>query len=310
MTQITKDQHFVPRFYLKRFARDGKIQVFDVRDKQIRKPRPYASVCYEKFFYAAKTGVPDDVSQAIEDGFGQIENKIAGALPGIIDRAVAWQLTDRDLVILAVFMSVQWLRTPFFREMLQKAESDPMKQLSKKLVTFGYFRSMAKEHEMSTEELEEMEQFIRSGQYNIRSTNNALHLSFIKKEDITEFAHFLLAKKWRIFLSERPYYFITSDNPVAEWFPPRTGIFGASFMERQHYLALTPNILIETIRPDGIDPEQQPTERLSYHAASGKGILMFNILLASHAHQFAYAPQIGESDRILETVSKTGSRNR
>ena len=48
MTQITGKQHFVPRFYLKRFAKEGQIQVFDVRAKRIGKPRPYGSVCYAR----------------------------------------------------------------------------------------------------------------------------------------------------------------------------------------------------------------------------------------------------------------------
>ncbi len=100
MTQITKDQHFVPRFYLKRFAREGQIQVFDKRAKRIGKPRPYASVCYEKFFYAARTGVQDETSQAFEDLFGQIESVIADALPGVIKRAGDLELTNNDLVLI------------------------------------------------------------------------------------------------------------------------------------------------------------------------------------------------------------------
>ena len=39
MTQITRNQHYVPRFYLKRFAKEGQIRVFDVRAKRIGKPR-------------------------------------------------------------------------------------------------------------------------------------------------------------------------------------------------------------------------------------------------------------------------------
>ena len=35
MTQITENHHFVPRFYLKRFAGEGQIQIFDVRAKRI-----------------------------------------------------------------------------------------------------------------------------------------------------------------------------------------------------------------------------------------------------------------------------------
>ena len=52
MKQITEAQHFVPRFYLKLFARQGKIQVLDARAKRIGKPRSPASVCYRPFFYA------------------------------------------------------------------------------------------------------------------------------------------------------------------------------------------------------------------------------------------------------------------
>lgn len=62
MPQITKKQHFVPKFYLKRFARNGQIQVCDVRAKRILKAYGYKSVCYEKFFYGVETGVQDEVS--------------------------------------------------------------------------------------------------------------------------------------------------------------------------------------------------------------------------------------------------------
>ena len=313
MTQITKDQHFVPRFYLKRFAREGQIQVFDKRAKRIGKPRPYASVCYDKFFYAARTGVQDETSQAFEDLFGQIESVIADALPGVIKRAGDLELTNNDLDSLAIFMSVQWLRTRFFRERVQKIYSDMMKWVLQMKTSGPRFqhslRRMNDERDVSDEQIEEVKRFIQSGEYDLRF-DNAPHLNFIDEEKIKGFCNLLLAKKWRIIFSERPYYFITSDNPVAEWIPPRTGIFGATFMERKHYLALTPHILIETIRPDGMDPEQQPVERLSYHAANGKGVLIFNIVLANHAHQFAYAPQIGEFERLLELVSKAGNRDR
>ena len=73
-------------------------------------------------------------------------------------------------------------------------------------------------------------------------------------------------------------------------------------MDRVHLLALTPKILIETIRPDSMNPEQQPVDRLSYHTANGKGVLRFNGILANHAHQFAYAPQTDEFERLLKAI--------
>ena len=91
-------------------------------------------------------------------------------------------------------------------------------------------------------------------------TNNAQHLNFTGEEQINGFCNFLLSGKWRITLSEEPYYFITSDNPVAEWIPPRTGLIPVA-LDPRHLLALTPNILIETGRPENMNPEQEPVDR-------------------------------------------------
>ena len=306
MKQITKKQHFVPRFYLKRFAKEGQIQVFDVRAKRIGKPCSYGSVCREKFFYAAETGVQDEISQAFEDVFGRTENMVANALPEIIERAVAQQLTNGDLGVLAYFMSIQWLRTRFFRERLQKMQSKVMKWILQSRATFPGFqdhiRSMFKGSEISDEQIEEVKRFIQSGEYDFRHISNAPHLDFIGEEQVNGFCNLLLAKKWRIVLSEGPFHFITSDNPVAEWIPPTRGLFGATFTDRLHLLALTPCILIETRSPDSMKLEQQPIDRLSCHAANGKGVLMFNKVLANHAHQFAYAHQTDEFEQLLKEI--------
>jgi hypothetical protein len=67
MSQLTKDQHFVPEFYLRRFSLNGMIVALDLPAGRILKPRPYQSVCYATFFHAQQTGVQDDLSQLVED---------------------------------------------------------------------------------------------------------------------------------------------------------------------------------------------------------------------------------------------------
>ena len=215
MKQITKDQHFVPRFYLKQFAKEGQIQIFDVQAKRIGKPRPYGSVCYEKFFYAAETGVQDELSQILELMFGRIESAIANPLPEIIKRAVGRKLISSDLDVLANFMSVQWIRTPHCRKRVQTIAVEAMKKILKKLASSGALRSAPQDMGMSDEGIERLEQNILSDRRNLRIPTNAFSLLSFK--DIPEFSGRLLAKKWRIVLSEEPYRFITSDNPVAEW---------------------------------------------------------------------------------------------
>ncbi len=303
MKQITRNQHFVPEFYLKKFASEGKIEVLDIKAERIGKPRSYTSVCYKEFFYAVDTGIQDDVSQAFEDMFGRIENVIAKALPQIIERAINLQLTNSDLDTLAYFMSIQWLRTAFFRERMQQMLGDLMKQMFKKVVSLpgfqDFIRDTDKGHDMSDEQIEKMKHFLQSDNYSIRF-NNYQHLKFMGQEQIHGFHNCLLGKKWQIILLKPPYHFITSDNPVAEWMPPRRGIFGPSFMERLHLLALTPTILIVTDKPDRTDIEEPPVDRLSYNTTDENGVLMFNRMLADHAHRFAYAYKRDELEQILD----------
>ena len=307
MTQITKDQHFVPAFYFKRFAKEEQIQVFNVRAKRIETPRHYGSMCRKEFFYAAKTGVQDEISQAFEkDVFGKIEDVFEKALPGIIKRTDAQKLTNGDLDMLAYFMIVQWLRTPFFRERVQKIESEIMEWS----LSFPGFRERLRRDlaaegiEWSDEkQIEEVKRLIHSGVLRI---NNAVSLNVISKEKVNGFCGLLLAKKWRIFLSEGPYHFITSDNPVAE-IPPRTGLIPVTFMDRRHLLALTPNILIETCRPDSMNPEQQPVDRVSYHTANEKEILMFNKEVLVNAHEYVYAYQRDEFEQFLNLSRNRGA---
>ena len=289
MRQITKDQHFVPQLYLKRFAREGQLQVFDVRAKRIGKPRSPASVCYRPFFYAAETGVQDELSQALEALFSAMEDIFDKAFQGIINRAVNLQLNNDDVDVLAYFMTIQWFRTSHLRERLQKMYSEAMKwQLRVRASLPGFqdfVRSTATAREVSDEQIEKAKRLIQSGEYEF--VGNAPHLNFITEKKINIFRSLLLAKKWRIILSEGPHHFITSDNPVVEW---------------THLFALTPSILIETVHPDSMNPEQQPVDRLSYHTANGKGVLMFNKVLANHTHQFAYAPQTDEFEQLLKAI--------
>ena len=261
--QRTWRQHFVSEFYLEQFAiekpKQGfRLRAFDVRAMRIRK-RSYSpgGVCWKKFFYAAVTGVEDETSQYYEEVFGRFETVFSAALPGIIKRAVAQELTNDDLEHLAFIMTVQWIRTPSMREFVQFTKSD-----------------------------------------------NSSHLNLIRKEHVNGFHNLFLEKKWRIHLSQDPYHFITSDNPVVHWKPPMTGLIPVTFMDGSHLFALTPKILIETTRPRTMDPAQRPIDRLFYGTDTDKGSLafIFNRVIASQAHQYAYAPQTSEFERILTAI--------
>jgi hypothetical protein len=107
-TNITKKQHYVPQFYLKRFAdEEGNLQVLDVKNNRLRSSRSYAGVGYSHYFYAVKTGVPDDTSQHVEQWLQEFENAIAKELPDIINKIINYEhVDDDDRYILSVPMSM------------------------------------------------------------------------------------------------------------------------------------------------------------------------------------------------------------
>jgi len=85
MNQDTSRQHYVPKFYLRKFTNDNnELEVFDVATETIVKPIGPKGVAYEDYFYGIRTGEPDEISQQIEKFFQEIENLIGKKYDGLV----------------------------------------------------------------------------------------------------------------------------------------------------------------------------------------------------------------------------------
>ena len=85
--QVTRNQHFVPKFYLKRFAdTKAQVQVFEPSARAIRKPRPYAGVCYDRFFYALETGNKMRPAPPLRTFSQHLENAIAEQYDELVEK--------------------------------------------------------------------------------------------------------------------------------------------------------------------------------------------------------------------------------
>ena len=92
---------------------------------------------------------------------------------------------------------------------------------------------------------------------------------------------------------------------MMDWTPPPP--LACSLTPIHAPTPLTPDILIETCRPDSMNPEQQPVDRVSYHTANEKGILMFNKVLVNRAREYAYASQRDELEQLLNLSRSRGA---
>lgn len=295
----TKKQHYVPRFYLKNFADDrGFLQVLDLKNRRIGSPRPYQGVGYAHYFYAEKTGVPDEISQHIEKWLQRIESSIASELPEIIRRILNCdQITIDDRYILSVLMSMIWLRTPRMREYINRMNEDITKQSMRFYIPESIDRFVAETRTVLSEaEREKMIETLDSGSYRLHY-NNAQHLRLMTESlgiDGPGFTNVFFNMKWKIYLARGTERFITTDSPLVEWWLPPQGFYGASILQREKYFPLTPEILIQLTYPE----RQGKPKRKTIFSDQDDVVKFFNMQLVGNASEFAYT---GDR-RIIENL--------
>ena len=304
---ITKKQHYVPRFYLKYFANtNGILQVLDIKNNRLSSPRAYSGLGYSYYFYAIETGVPDDVSQQIEKWLQKFESAIARELPSIISKILNDDHIDvNDRYILAVFMSMLWLRSPNMRTQLNQMEES----MTKKIMSFcapkridQYIKKTEKK--ISDKERTKFIKTMEEGSYKLRF-NNAQHLKFMTETlgfGGPGFTNMFFGQKWKIYIAKGKKRFITSDSPVIEWWPPPKTFYGASFLERNKYFALTPEIFFELTYPIG----SEKAKRKTIFDSEDETISLFNILIAAHSHSFVYSGNKKVLENLLASRKNPG----
>ena len=295
--QVTIKQHFAPRFYFKRFANNNWLQTIDLKQSQIIKPQTYSSVCYAPFYYAVETGQEDSVSQEFEAFFQSIENIFDSRYDGIVKAVWDYQqLTDEQLEALALLVACLWLRSPVMRRQL----NDMGEQMTKLTVASmasrpdfaeGAIEELAKEGVVVTEaDIEEVKQAFINEEYSFELTNG-LHLHMIS--ECEKYTKWLFAKNWRFYLAKSTKQFITSDTPVIEIYDQENRLFGNHIMQRQHFFALTPHILVELVNP------LRSRKRVKRKVVTDAEVERYNVLRARYSHKYCYAYNRSDIEDLL-----------
>ena len=272
----TKKQHYVPRFYLKNFVnQNGDLNVLNLKDERMEKPTHDKSVCYEYYFYAAKTGMPDELSQYIEKVFHPLENSIPKKLPDIINKIHKnQQILDDDRKIIANLMSMLWVRTPNMRNKIQQIANHTIKQVRK----------------LNPKENIEP--------YKIK--NNIIHLDFINEVicNIDSFSNLFYNMNWIIYIARGKETFITSDSPVVEFYQPPTSPLESPNLKKTVFFPLTSQILIklnfqsnlEKIKPIIIFEEDEMK------------IKSLNMIISNHSQKYAFSNNEKNLIELLDTI--------
>lgn len=302
MTSDARRQHYVPRFYLRGFAGpDGLIQILDRKNRRFPAARGPKALCVEDYFYGVEARVRDDVSQAIEGAFQEMENRLGNEVPKIcsaieLDR----EMTPQGRYALAMLMSMLWIRGSAMREQVSRMQTDVLKTSMAMLADHDRFEARIREQGTlrgetpDDEAVNALRNRLAAGDYDPK-WNNSLHLSML--DEIPNWANLFNVQDWLILINESGLPFVTSDNPVGVFEPEREG-FPVTFVERTHCLALSPQLCLIASCPDRMGPEGQLFRRI-VGPSEVQGIRWENLRLG-HQARFVYANSREPLTHILE----------
>jgi len=224
-----KNQHYVPRFYLKRFSvNNNNIFVYDkIQKKSFRSS--IKSVSSTKFFYDWKE--LDDIvgTQFIEEVFSVLEGEVSCDIRDLLDRVDGNEFigfTYKDRTSLAEFIWYQMIRNQEGRIIGRQLVERMEKELRQK----GASEELLKEYGLL------------SNDYNDKIDHLKFILSFDKMEDLIRS---LCKRIWILMKNETNYNFFTSDNPVA-----RRTHWEIHHLAYELYYPLTPKIGINILYRD------------------------------------------------------------
>jgi len=198
-----KNQHSVPRLYLKRFTRNGsQIYVFDKfhQFRKTSKPKSIKSVASDDYFY----NIPEEHFKKldpflIDNVFTKLENKYATSLAEMIESVTRGRrIIKHQKEALAIHIALQILRTLEFRNSYIELSKKVRKDLSE-----AYLRSkkLDAEVEVSIE----------------NDLVPAAHAKMMfSPELLEEFVPFLIDCIWMVGVNETTQPLYTSDNPVVK----------------------------------------------------------------------------------------------
>ena len=179
-----KDQHYVPRFYLKNFANNkGKINILNLKNYKINNGG-YKNQCQEDYFYGKELTMEHFLHKIEDHAKAQIENMV---------NTSAVDLEDEPYLHLMNFIAIQSIRTKIATDSILENVNSVIDAIIERLSKIG--------NETSNKYIDEL----KVGSYNPRA--------LITLASFTAYP-LLLDLLCVVIENESPIDFITSDNPV------------------------------------------------------------------------------------------------
>ena len=315
-TNISKSQHYVPRFYLKKFSQgNNRIHTFSKTDNK-KFCANISKVANEKYFY----GMPDlpqaskkpeglelteeQKKQEFEKLLSSLDSKSSKALSQFLQHIKSCKLKtfplgnnhknisldlleiDKNLRYnLSTFFVLQDLRTKEHREFIRQLYDGSLTKFAQ------YITQHDEELKKNNEELKKLKINPKDLKYvHTNEAINLLHLkSLLDKKHILGLSNILFNRKWSIGINNTDIPLFTSDHPLIKYSYKNT-LYRGGYNSDEIIIPLTPKYLLIMVSPMfWKDITILDNKNCMVQELEKKNIIHYNHLQVRESHSYVFS---------------------
>jgi hypothetical protein len=221
--RVPEAHHYVPRFYLKGFAHQKELWVYQ-KGKPPRPSRPKDEAQRDNYYTIQDSGGQPTV--AIERLFSKIESVVAPTFRRIANPQ--FTMSSREVEELFSFVALTFVRVPSFRDYTNRICEEWLKTtMQRNAVDPAKFAAECKEMEIksgkSLGDLEQLRSAILKGDWDITQKSSAFNLESVLRSGKRISDILLNEYRHDIWYASNGSHFLTCDNPVVTIGPDSNG---------------------------------------------------------------------------------------
>ena len=292
---IPRRHHYLPRFYLERFTRDGELWVFDRVTKEFRLQTPINTAVERDFYAASPMGQIEGTE--VEALLSLLEGEAGPALERLDRRA---SLSFEDRVNVAYFAAFLRTRTPEFADGANRLTDALVKQMARRDFASpararAVLRKIASTSgSMDVSSVHELCTAMREGRFGITLSKN--HRLLLTLQMASEVAQRFMQMGWVVVHAPRRKSFVTCDAPMAVVTGKasggyETGGVGIATPEAVSLVPLGAQLCLLLCNRDA---------DLVHNTCTGRILRSINLAVTENCYRFVIAPD----ERLLTSLVK------
>lgn len=310
---MIKNQHYVPRWYLKYFADEkGRVCVYDKAENRYFKTN-ISNICSESYFHAVgKSSAGKQMSQVIEFLLSVTETAHSSNVTTFLELVQGSEkIKPEDKMVVTDLFSHLFVRNKAFREEYCETYEKVLEQVEKFSGKTAAKKCVPSDAEYIKVLLTNLLRFdiisMSQDGYSLTDIKSAAKDNRIPNKYRKNNIHNI----WKKGLLEKPmkvitvvdvvdtnHTFITADNPAIEQHPPFKDILGNALFDRTHLLALNHKTLVVSLPRNDSIKEKVKRKNLFDSDESLAEILFYNASIFHKATRFVF----GKTEKQLSSV--------